>query len=79
MSDRTLDCTIVPPVGRREFMKRTATGLLVLIAFDPLETLQEGRQGGGRAIPPTSMPTSTSAPTAASPATSAKWNWVRAR
>ena len=52
MSDRLLDDASVPPVGRREFMKLTATGLLVLIAFDPTEALQEeGRQGGRQGYP----------------------------
>ncbi len=55
MSDCALDCPTVPPVGRREFLKVTATGLLVLIAFDPTEALQEENWQGGRQGYPTDI------------------------
>jgi hypothetical protein len=50
------------PVDRRDFVKLTATGLLVLLAVDPASAGQETARLPG--IRPTSMPTCILAPTA---------------
>ena len=57
----------VTTVDRREFLKLTSTGLLVVFAVDPLLGRQEparAADGPARATRPTSTPTCTSAPTA---------------
>ena len=56
MSDILADGAIGTPVDRREFMKLTATGLVVLIAIDPVGAIQESaRPQGARQGYPTDL------------------------
>ena len=56
MSDILVDGALGAQVDRREFLKLTATGLVVLIAIDPVGAIQEGaRPQGARQGYPTDL------------------------